>query len=310
MGMKSATRSMLGTLTKKPAPENIDQPAAAVSTIKVIDRLTQVPQDKDAVILRCDYVVVKEQARKSFDSEKLKELAENIAVQGQQQPIIIWINEREEYQLVAGERRLRAIRDILKRKEIKATICRSLKNADEIAAAQLSENIQREPYKAVELAHEFERLKNTYGYTNVQLGKKVGGLAESTVSRFLSLLSAPSDVIAAIENGNLAPTFYFNNKVLFEHGLPDGLVPGGALRALDKPAGQGRAVTKPGNPPVQGGSMVSIPETSARALFEVLQEMAKRLKMKPIEPVGDLNKKELKGLLTRHAVAVSRKLRA
>lgn len=309
--MKSDQRSFLGNLGKKSTPTTATKPAAAVSTTKVIERFSRLPQDTDAVILRCDQVVIKKQARKSFDQEKLMELAENIRVQGQQQSIVIWINEQEELQLVAGERRLRAIRDILKWKEIKATISRTLESAEQIALAQLSENIQREPYKAIELAHEFERLKKAYGYTNVQLGLKVGGLAESTVSRFLSLLTAPQDVVLAIEKGELAHTVYFNNKALFEHGMPERLDPSTAGRMADKMDGKGRVITTTGGSLVHKvESMISIPESSARALFEILQDMAKRLKMKPIEPIGDLGKKELKGLLAKHAVPVNRKLRS
>jgi len=295
--MKNETRTFFGGLGKKPERAT----AGPVAAARVTERFNQLPPDPDAVIVRCDLVVVKPQARKHFSQKKLEELAANIATQGQLQPIVIWHNPEDEYELIAGERRLRAIRDVLKRKEVRARITRDLKEAEKIAYAQLSENLQREAYEAMDLAEEFDRLKRAHGLSNAVLAKEIGGVSESFVSKYLSLLTAPSDVQEAIRNGELAATSYFNNKEFYRDGLPRGHAE--STNKIEEKGGR------------TGGTksrvtMIGIPEPSARALFEILQETAKRLKIKPIEPRNNLDKKELRALLAKHAPAVLKKMKA
>jgi ParB family chromosome partitioning protein len=128
-----------------------------------------------------------DQPRKTFDEEKLRELAHSIERQGLIQPIIVKkLDASEEgYLLVAGERRFRA-HQLLDKTTIPAIITQG--NPDEIA---LIENIQREDLNPLEEAEALERMMVRYRYTQEELGKVIGK-AQNTVSETLQLNSLPS----------------------------------------------------------------------------------------------------------------------
>lgn len=127
-----------------------------------------------------------DQPRKTFDEEKLRELARSIERQGLIQPIIVKKRDASEggYLLVAGERRFRAHQH-LEKATIPAIVTQG--NADEIA---LIENIQREDLNPLEEAEALERMMARYRYTQEELGKVIGK-AQNTVSETLQLNSLP-----------------------------------------------------------------------------------------------------------------------
>ena len=127
-----------------------------------------------------------DQPRKTFNEEKLRELAHSIERQGLIQPIIVKKHDTSKagYLLVAGERRFRA-HQILSKTTIPAIITQG--NSDEIA---LIENIQREDLNPLEEAEALERMMTRYSYTQEELGKVIGK-AQNTVSETLQLNSLP-----------------------------------------------------------------------------------------------------------------------
>ncbi|MGB5063844.1 MAG: ParB/RepB/Spo0J family partition protein [Candidatus Competibacter sp.] len=130
-----------------------------------------------------------DQPRKTFDEEKLRELARSIERQGLLQPIIVQRREASDggYLLVAGERRFRAFQR-LNKATIPAIITEG--NPDEIA---LIENIQREDLNPLEEAEALERMMERYHYTQEELGKVIGK-AQNTVSETLQLTTLPPEI--------------------------------------------------------------------------------------------------------------------
>jgi ParB/RepB/Spo0J family partition protein len=189
--------------TKPPAGRH-DHPEKPTAPTSAAPR-----QDQDAVVLSCSQIVVQDQARKNFAN--LEGLAESIQEQGQLQPVIVTPLPDGQYLLAYGERRLRAIRDILKHDTILARIKRDIKGAIALRLSQVAENIQREDYDPFELANEFARFINDDGMTQSQLSKKLG-VTQGWISKKLSILSAPKDVQEKIQRGELAEFVYYNQK--------------------------------------------------------------------------------------------------
>ena len=142
----------------------------------------------------------KEQPRKNFDEEKLKELAENISEHGVLQPILVRPLGNGSYRIVAGERRWRAAR-IAGLKDVPVVI----REFDDAQAAQIAliENIQREDLDPVEEAKAFRRLMDDFGMTQEQLSKSVGR-SRSGIANSVRLLSLPEDVQQMLSEGRIS----------------------------------------------------------------------------------------------------------
>lgn len=129
------------------------------------------------------------QPRKFFDPIQMEELAKSIKEYGIIQPIIVR-QVKGKYELVAGERRLRASL-LLGLKKIKAII-RNLTDK-EIAEMALVENLQREDLNYFEEAEGFKRLINDFALTQEEIAKRVGK-SQSTIANKLRLLKLPDIV--------------------------------------------------------------------------------------------------------------------
>jgi ParB family chromosome partitioning protein len=129
-----------------------------------------------------------DQPRKVFDEASLAELARSIEHHGLIQPVTVKrIADDDGYLLVAGERRLRAVR-MLGQATITAIITQG--DPDELA---LIENLQREDLKAVDQAEAIERLVRKHAYTQEQAGRAIGK-ARTTISEFLLIARLPESV--------------------------------------------------------------------------------------------------------------------
>ncbi|NQU95702.1 MAG: ParB/RepB/Spo0J family partition protein [Candidatus Omnitrophica bacterium] len=126
------------------------------------------------------------QPRKKFNPEKLKELKDSIKEKGVIQPIIVRPAE-DGYELIAGERRFRAVKE-LGYEEI-PTIIKEVSDADSLELA-LIENIQREELNPVEEAHAYMDLTEKFNFTQDEISKAVGK-DKSTISNTLRLLTLP-----------------------------------------------------------------------------------------------------------------------
>ena len=141
-----------------------------------------------------------DQPRRIFTEEALEELAASIAQRGVIQPIIVRPVENGRYQLVAGERRWRAVQKA-QLHEIPALV-RELSER-EVMALALIENLQREDLNPIEEARAYNRLAELENMTQAEIARMVDK-SRSHVANFQRLLALPEDVIAMVERGELS----------------------------------------------------------------------------------------------------------
>ena len=136
------------------------------------------------------------QPRSHFDEQTLEELATSIKKLGIVQPLTVRETGNGRYQLIAGERRLRAAR-LAGLTQIPAYI----RTADDQAMLELAlvENIQREDLDAVEVAISFQRLIEECKLTQEQLSDRVGK-QRSTIANYLRLLRLPAEIQLGIRH--------------------------------------------------------------------------------------------------------------
>ncbi|AOZ88685.1 nucleoid occlusion protein [Bacillus xiamenensis] len=135
------------------------------------------------------------QPRTIFSQEKIQELATTIHTHGIIQPIVVRPTEEEgKYELIAGERRWRAVQT-LQWEKIPAII-KDFTDT-ETASVALIENLQREELSAIEEAHAYARLLELHDLTQEALAQRLGK-GQSTVANKLRLLKLPEEVQQAI----------------------------------------------------------------------------------------------------------------
>jgi len=134
------------------------------------------------------------QPRTSFDIEALNELVKSVEEHGIIQPITVRRAEDSSYQLISGERRLKAAQKVgLKR--IPAYVREA--GDDSMLELALVENIQREDLDAIEIAISFQRLIEEFSLTQEGLGDRVGK-KRATIANYLRLLNLPVEIQTAI----------------------------------------------------------------------------------------------------------------
>ncbi|MCS7018659.1 MAG: ParB/RepB/Spo0J family partition protein [Cytophagales bacterium] len=139
------------------------------------------------------------QPRTEFDRNALEELAESIRVQGIIQPITVRQLEPSRYQLISGERRLKAAK-LAGLTHIPAYIRTA--NDQQMLEMALIENIQREELNAIEIALSYQRLITECHLKQEELGERVGK-NRSTVTNYLRLLKLPPDIQAGLRDRKL-----------------------------------------------------------------------------------------------------------
>jgi len=135
------------------------------------------------------------QPRADFDEERLKELAESIKVHGVIQPITVRSLGNGHFQLISGERRLRASKQV-GLKDIPAFVREA--GDQEMLELALIENIQREDLNAMEVAINYKRLMDECNLTQETLATRVGK-NRTTVTNYLRLLKLPPDIQKGIK---------------------------------------------------------------------------------------------------------------
>ena len=140
------------------------------------------------------------QPRKIFDEEKIKDLAASIKEQGIIQPLIVTQASPNRYELIAGERRLRAAKTAGL-----AEVPVVIKNVDTESMLELSliENVQREDLNPIEEALAYKELIGQYQYTQDELAKRLGR-DRSSIANMLRLLKLPEEVRAHIISGQIS----------------------------------------------------------------------------------------------------------
>lgn len=134
------------------------------------------------------------QPRKDFDEERLEELADSLKKHGLIQPITVRYIGEKRFELISGERRLRASK-LAGIDEIPAYIREA--DDEQSMAFALIENIQREELNPLEVAMGYKRLLEEFDYTQAEVANRVGK-NRSTVTNMLRLLSLPDFIQTAL----------------------------------------------------------------------------------------------------------------
>ena len=149
------------------------------------------------------------QPRREFDEVRLSELAESIRMYGILQPLVVTRKEIQkedgglstEYELISGERRLRAAR-IAGISQVPVLIRQGEENDREKLELAIIENLQREDLNSVDRARAFRRLVDEFGFKHAEIGKKVGKSREY-VSNTLRILDLSEEILAALSSGKI-----------------------------------------------------------------------------------------------------------
>lgn len=143
----------------------------------------------------------KKQPRKTFDNEKLQQLADSMREHGVIQPITVRSLPNGNYQIMAGERRWRAAK-MAGLTEIPVIVRDDLTDEQAMQIA-LIENLQREDLNPIEEAMGYKELMDTYDMTQESLAKALGK-ARSSIANSLGLLNMPNGVQELLRNGSLS----------------------------------------------------------------------------------------------------------
>lgn len=136
------------------------------------------------------------QPRAIFNDEKISELAQTIEAHGMIQPIVVRKLDEERFELIAGERRWRAVQKLNWEKV--PAIIRDM-NDTETASVALIENLQREELTVIEEAAAYQRLLELQQLTQEALAQRLGK-SQSTIANKIRLLKLPQQVQEALMN--------------------------------------------------------------------------------------------------------------
>lgn len=146
------------------------------------------------------------QPRREFNEASLQELASSIKQYGILMPLVVTRKEIEtpegglmtEYELIAGERRLRASK--IANVSVVPVVIRAGENSDkEKLELAIIENLQREDLSPIDRALAFQRLSAEFGFTPTQIGKKIGRSREY-VSNTIRLLALPEEILQSLRD--------------------------------------------------------------------------------------------------------------
>jgi ParB family chromosome partitioning protein len=141
------------------------------------------------------------QPRATFQEESIKELAESIRIHGILQPIIVTYGANDEYQIIAGERRLLAAKH-LGLTEVPAIVKKV--TPQEHLILSLIENLQREDLNPIEEAQGYQQLIDEFGLTQEELARYVGK-TRPYIANTLRILKLPEEVKDLVASGKISP---------------------------------------------------------------------------------------------------------
>lgn len=147
-----------------------------------------------------DVLPSRAQPRKLFNKKALEELSESIKEQGLIQPLIVRAIEGGKYELIAGERRLRASK-LAGLSQVPIVVSQA--KPDKVLELALIENIQREDLNPIEEALAYQELQQKYELSQEDLAQRVGK-DRSTIANTLRLLGLPESIRADIIEGRLS----------------------------------------------------------------------------------------------------------
>ena len=191
---RNALGKGLSALLNDSASVNPDKNNSGVASSPEVNSMGSVNEIKIAEIEVNPF-----QPRTDFDEQALQELSDSIKLQGLIQPITVRRVNAHSYQLISGERRLRASK-LAGLTQIPAYVRTA--NDQQMLEMALIENIQRENLNAIEVALSFQRMIDECSLKQEELGDRVSK-NRSTVTNYLRLLKLPPAIQASIRDGQL-----------------------------------------------------------------------------------------------------------
>lgn len=155
---------------------------------------TNLPVNEIIQLPVSDIIPNRFQPREIFNEEKIKELAQTIRTHGMIQPIVVRKYDDHQYELIAGERRWRAIQEL--GWENIPSIVRDMTDT-ETASVALIENLQREELTVIEEANAYQQLIEMHSLTQEALAQRLGK-SQSTIANKMRLLNLPKSVQQAL----------------------------------------------------------------------------------------------------------------
>ena len=214
------------------------------------------------------------QPRVHFDDENLQELAESIRENGIIQPLIVTRSSTEgAYELIAGERRLRASKLIGLAKV--PVVVMDVTKEDTLLELALIENVQRTDLNPIEEAEAYQKLIGRFGYTQEDTARRVGK-KRSTISNLLRLLNLPEfikqDVIdGVLSEGHARALLRLNDDLTTMKEVRDLIVKKSlSVRQTEKLVRKTTSDPARTSAPSAGKTSSTLPDTYCKALINQL----------------------------------------
>ncbi len=176
--------------------------SVASSDNAAVTDISQAPASNDGVLRQLAIDLIQPgryQPRRDMQADALEELANSIRSQGVMQPIVVRSVGKQQYEIIAGERRWRAAQ--LAELETIPVIIKDVPDEAAIVMA-LIENIQREDLNPIEEAAALQRLQSEFELTHQEIADAVGK-SRTTVTNFLRLMQLQPGVRTLLERGDL-----------------------------------------------------------------------------------------------------------
>ena len=186
--------------------EKVVEKVVEVPVEKVVEKIVEVPTGEakpngEPLLVNINFVQANlNQPRKHFDEEKLSELAESIKSYGIIEPIVVRKVGPVHYEVIAGERRLRAAK-LAGLTEVPVIIKEY--NDDERKIVTLLENVQREDLNTVEKAEAYKALIDEYNLTQEEIADKIGK-SRVAVTNTLRILNLDENILTMLREGTLS----------------------------------------------------------------------------------------------------------
>jgi ParB family chromosome partitioning protein len=210
------------------------------------------------------------QPRREFPTEELNQLVESLRNNGLMQPILVR-RHGEGHQILAGERRWRAARE-LGWSQIEAVVV----DADDRRMVQwaLIENVQRQDLSPMDLAHAFRQMSRDFGMKQEEIATEIG-MSRPSVANLLRLLDLPAEIQQAVAKG--AITMGAARALL---ALPDDETRKAVAARIERGELTVRQVEDLSRRPLVGGSAGSRQSTPDPNLKDLAEELQERLATK------------------------------
>jgi ParB/RepB/Spo0J family partition protein len=142
------------------------------------------------------------QPRRTFDSMEMQDLKESIARNGILQPLVVHRLENGKYELIAGERRLRAAKS-LKWDKVPCVVRKEIKSDTSRLVYALIENIQRENLNPIEEAEGYMRLNRDFGLSHEEIAERVGK-SRAGITNVVRVLQLPAEIQRGISENKIS----------------------------------------------------------------------------------------------------------